>query len=281
MVARAWLAEQNWDFLEDGVLIIDEAQLSYWDHTLWDMELKPIKSSTPYMVILFASYGSASRDLLPGGTSFRVQEGQLVGLARGPNSSVGLLLTEQEMEGVVQKIFPDHRFDGSLIGYVYSLTSGHVGACYDTLLVIERHEVSPHQPTWNMDDNDFQSYRALKTKDRKYTHEDFILGFEMSTFLQQLSDRGVFSRGLPTRDDLKDPATAFATNLRSVLEAPLRFVLVTRAEDQHESKNPLRQCLEKGWLFSEGADEGKVKYRFASRLHELYTEWLLLRSEGA
>ncbi len=55
------------------------------------------------MVIVFASYGSASRNLLSVTTPFRVQEEQLVGLACGRSSSVGLLLTEEEAEGVVKK----------------------------------------------------------------------------------------------------------------------------------------------------------------------------------
>jgi hypothetical protein len=136
---RQWLASKGWKFR--GVLILDEAQLSYWDWALWDEGLKTIGSNTPYMVILFASYGSASRKLLPEST-FTVQEGQLVGLAGGPSSSVGLLLTREESEGVAKKKFPDHRFDESLLEYVYNLTSGHVGAYCDALEVVKEHGVS-------------------------------------------------------------------------------------------------------------------------------------------
>jgi len=137
-----WLRTQGWDFPIDGVLIIDEAQLSYWDHDLWLRGLKSITSSTPYMIILFASYGSAGRNLLSTSTPMRVLEEQLVGLARGPSSPVGLLLMEEEMEGVAKKRFPNHRFDKSLLDYVYNLTSGHVGACCDALEVVRKHDVS-------------------------------------------------------------------------------------------------------------------------------------------
>jgi hypothetical protein len=78
------------------------------------------------------------------------------------------------------------------------------------------------------------------------------------------------------RDDLGDPQKPFVTSLREVLNAPSRSVLLEKEEDQRNSKHPLRRCLEQGWLFSEPADGGKVKYRFASQLHELYTGWLLL-----
>ena len=137
-----WLLAQGWDSPDDGVLIIDEAQLSYWDHSLWLRGLKSITSSTPYMVILFASYGSASRNLLSASTPMRVQDEQHVGLARGLSSPVGLLLMEEEIEGVVKKRFPNHRFDKSLLDYVYNLTSGHVGAYCDTLEVVKKHDVS-------------------------------------------------------------------------------------------------------------------------------------------
>jgi hypothetical protein len=137
---RQWLANKGWEFQEGGVLILDEAQLSYWDSALWDEGLKTIGSNT-HMVILFASYGSASRKFLPKTTPFGVQKEQLVGLARGLSSSVGLLLTREESDGVVKKKFPDHRFDESLLQYVYDLTSGHVGAYCDALEVVKEHGV--------------------------------------------------------------------------------------------------------------------------------------------
>jgi hypothetical protein len=83
------------------------------------------------------------------------------------------------------------------------------------------------------------------------------------------------------RHDLKDPEKQFVTNLRDVLNAPSHSVLLEDNQDQRNSKHPLRLCLEQGWLFSELDDDGNVKYRFASQLHQLYTGWLLLRSEGS
>jgi hypothetical protein len=112
-----------------------------------------------------------------------------------------------------------------------------------------------------------QSYRG---NNRGYIHDDFTLNFEMSTFLKKLSDHGAFSRGL------EDPKKSFA---RNVLNAPSRSVLLEKEDDQRDSRHPLRRCLEQGWLFKELAGGGKVEYRFASQLHQLYTGWLLLRSE--
>jgi len=50
--------------------------------------------------------------------------------------------SEEEMEGVVKKRFPNHRFDRSLLDYVYNPTSGHVGACCDALKVVKKNNVS-------------------------------------------------------------------------------------------------------------------------------------------
>ncbi len=94
----------------------------------------------------------------------------------------------------------------------------------------------------------------------------------MEDFLQGLYDHGVFSRGLPTRGDLD--TNEYAKALLQVLEEPGQFVVVTEAQDR-DTSNPLRQCLERGWLFSERHGEEQIKYRFASSLHERYTEWLL------
>jgi len=95
----------------------------------------------------------------------------------------------------------------------------------------------------------------------------------MEDFLQGLYEHGVFSRGLPTRGDLLK--TNYAESLLQVLN-PERFVVVPH--DQHPS-DPLRQCLERGWLFSEHHAEEEIKYRFASQLHEVFATWLLLERE--
>ena len=144
---RTWLAggARKWEFQPGGVLILDEAQLSYWDKALWGEGLKTIGAASQHMVILFASYGSASQNLLLNkATPFIVKQQQLVGLVRGRNSSdlVGLLLTADEVAGVADKKFPDHQFDSTLLDLVYRMTSGHVGAYHDTLEVIKSHDVS-------------------------------------------------------------------------------------------------------------------------------------------
>jgi hypothetical protein len=99
----------------------------------------------------------------------------------------------------------------------------------------------------------------------------------VTDFLEGLYENGVFSRGLPTREDLN--TTEYAKSLLQVLEEPDHFMVVTEAQDRNTS-GPLRQCLERGWLYSECHGKGQIKYRFASSLHQQYVEWLLLEREA-
>ena len=101
--------------------------------------------------------------------------------------------------------------------------------------------------------------------------------FETEDFLQGLYEHSIFSRGLPTRGDL---STEYAKSLLKVLKAPERFVVAPAAQD-HDRADPLRQCLERGWLFSEHHAEDRIKYRFASQLHEVFAGWLLIERESS
>ncbi len=96
----------------------------------------------------------------------------------------------------------------------------------------------------------------------------------MADFLQGLYDHGVFRRGLPTLSDLD--IDEYAKSLLRLLKEPGRFVVVTEEQDR-DTSDPLRQCLERGWLFSECDEKEQIKYRFASSFHERYAEWLMLK----
>jgi len=142
-----------------------------------------------------------------------------------------------------------------------------VGAYCDALDVLKKHD----------------SYRNMP-KANKYTAQDFCFDFDTTKFFRGLYQHGVFSRGLPARSDLMN--NKYATSLLQVLNAPGQCVVVTEDQDRKKD-NPLRQCLERGWLFSERESdaeerdaEERIKYRFASKLHERYVDWLLRGRKG-
>src|ERR1700722_18408205 len=57
---RQWLAEV-WDAQDGSVLIVDEAQPSYWDNSFWGM-IKEIDKDSKFRIITFAPYGSTGVD---------------------------------------------------------------------------------------------------------------------------------------------------------------------------------------------------------------------------
>jgi hypothetical protein len=130
-----WLAtEKNWAFREGTILIVDEAQESYWDKGFWNI-VKSMNSTSKCRIITFASYGSTGPFLeadTPG-----ISPDHIVSLTPA-RTSVGLLLSKKEFDD-----FVSFRFIGeSLLDSIFDLTNGHVGACEDLLEWIQVHSVS-------------------------------------------------------------------------------------------------------------------------------------------
>ena len=156
---RSWLSKNDmprkeWkDWLKlklqpGTVLIVDEAQSSYWDKPFW-LELKDINPETSSRIITLASYGSAGHNIYDPMTPFHISPRQNIGLVpvdHGDEIAVGLLLTKAEFDAVVPKLFPNHQFDASFLDSVFDITRGHVGACESFLRVVSAHAVS--QSSW-------------------------------------------------------------------------------------------------------------------------------------
>jgi len=137
-----------YDFLwdaKDPQVILDEAQLTYWDTTFWNNFLKMIKPKSIHRVILFASYGSPSGRVSVEGTTMIIPGHQHVALRpidHGDGiASSGLFLTEEEFADMVQKGSPG-RFASNFLAFVLSVTAGHPGAVEDLLQIVLAHDVS-------------------------------------------------------------------------------------------------------------------------------------------
>jgi hypothetical protein len=144
---RKWLSERWTDEDDsDDVLIVDDAQSSYWDHSFWFYTLKLMMDRTRYRIITFASYGSntGSNPLAALATPFYAPPYQFIGLysIESAEDKIQLCLSKEEYNDFVYIVFPNSHFDSSLLNSIYDLTNGHVGACRDILDVITEHEVS-------------------------------------------------------------------------------------------------------------------------------------------
>jgi hypothetical protein len=136
---RNWLSAK-WTDEDDSVLIVDEAQASYWDRDFWLDTIKQMKRTTPYRIITFASYGSTGSNPALA-TPFFAQPSQIVGL-QSIDGKIQLLLSKEEFLDFVNTAFLSPRFDSALLDSFYDLMNGHVGACYDVLNVIYEDVVS-------------------------------------------------------------------------------------------------------------------------------------------
>jgi hypothetical protein len=127
-----------------NIIIIDEAQSTYWDFGFWNSFLKSLYITSPNRVILFASYGSPHRRMSVEGTPFQIPDEQRVSLRpvdhRDEIPPVGLFLMREEFNDMVKKSAT--RFKADFLDYVFHITAGHTGAVKDLLRVVEADGVS-------------------------------------------------------------------------------------------------------------------------------------------
>jgi hypothetical protein len=140
---RGWLRPM-WDFDEGSVLIVDEAQTSYWDYDFWS-HIKAMGPQSLYRIITFASYGSVGPNTFDPSAHYIVPI-QSLGLRpfdHGDGVAVGLLLTRSELDDFAQKRNRGHRFDTSFFDCIFDLSNGHIGACEELMRVVCVHSVCP------------------------------------------------------------------------------------------------------------------------------------------
>lgn len=136
-------------------LIIDEGQSSYWDQEFFVNFVKPLGPSWHPRVVIFVGYGSVTNQLEfergPSSTYFSttpiiIPHCQRITLRPSDDNVLGLLLGQQEFEEMFQKFHPPIQLNDELLGSIYQVTAGHVGAINDLFTLISRHEVRPYCP---------------------------------------------------------------------------------------------------------------------------------------
>jgi hypothetical protein len=131
-----------------NIIIIDEAQLTYWDIEFWINFLKPIAPSSSDRIILFASYGSPTGYVTEEGALAYIPDHRRVSLwpvdHKDGITPAGLFLTAEEFTDVVVKAYPTGPFEEDFLDYVLLFTAGHVGAVTDLLAAVRAHSVRLH-----------------------------------------------------------------------------------------------------------------------------------------
>ncbi len=139
----SWLGQRPIPTYPFGsVLILDEAQTTYWDKKFWNRFKNP--EIQDERVVTFASHGSSGYTGADSLTPMWIAPEQRVGLAPvdcGDGILVGLLFTREEFDDLVRVKFGDDRFCPSFLDCVFDMTKGHIGACLDIMQMIKAHPV--------------------------------------------------------------------------------------------------------------------------------------------
>jgi hypothetical protein len=134
-------------FANGNIILLDEAQGTYGDHTFWNHIVKSIHGALDYQIklCLFSSYGSPSDGLPynPTDHATPVQFGPSQCLPLTPSAelgspSIGLFYTKEEFDDVVTIICSGdlverYTIDRDARNYIFNLTSGHPGAVRSVL----------------------------------------------------------------------------------------------------------------------------------------------------
>jgi len=274
---RNYFKEQGWVEGDKTVFIFDEAQLTYWDGSLWRDFFKNLHGSKDTQAIVFTSYGSASTRFYVVGTPIDLNDMQRVTLKAIPHKdnlpSVGLCFTKDEMDELVSVLYTEgHYFHEWFFRTLLLVTGGHPGLLCDILRIIVADDVCP---TLDLDDQSnftFQSYRGLKSSGELYTWNTLLKMVEPRKLFTALSGASVFTRGLPRDADLQNVAIA------DIFSRVLRDGYVDSPDDTTGSYHDnLMVCFRNGWLHSDKKDHSgdTVIYFFASLLHRWFVEWKL------
>ncbi|CRG90461.1 hypothetical protein PISL3812_07505 [Talaromyces islandicus] len=260
--------DKGYDFVTDhtidalcGVIILDEAQMSYGDNGLW---LGIIKSQSGNRwgprIALFTSYGSPTtgpeENPLPGSPLAFLGSHQRISITPSNvrfSPKIALFFDREEYNDVVSRHCGDSasllKLDDKAHDYIYSLTSGHPGAVDGVLNMLEKLYHS----------NLKRDMKTLCEADIRKALDDKNQAF---AFLRQAP----VHRSFVTLEKLNPHA---ANTLRKVL---IEGSIPRDLEDEG-----VRICYERGWVHTEALDQdaAEIICVLPSNLHAKFVEYNL------
>ena len=124
------------------VVILDEAEATYWDKLSWNRFKNPELQTDRFVV--FASHDSSGYTGIDSYTPIWIAPTSRVGLSPldcRDEIFVGLLFTREEFNALILLKFPDHRFSDSFLDSIFDITNGHFGACEELMKMVTAHPV--------------------------------------------------------------------------------------------------------------------------------------------
>jgi len=137
----------SWVLTSNTVIIVDEAQATYSDDTLWNTIFKERQTPNVYkfQLCLFCSYGSPAAG--PDPTFFtpvKFSDEQRISLTpqnQQDSPPIGLFFDKEEFRDVISRLLTFHyeetfNFDEAALEYIFAVTNGHPGAVTSIVDVI-------------------------------------------------------------------------------------------------------------------------------------------------
>ncbi|PVF96833.1 hypothetical protein CPB86DRAFT_761475 [Serendipita vermifera] len=250
------------------VFIIDEAQRTYSDISVWEEVFQRILAGYHDLgarVILFTSHGPVDsritlREYHP---PFIVASFRRVSLWAEPpldisgnpvpKPPIGLFLSSLEVPCLISHILPSHRLDTSLYVWVFTVTAGHAGAIKDIVHFVSR----------------IKSYQ--ETEDGKmFTLQRFVETVPLEQLWNFLRTSDNFSRGVPSAKVLRH------CRIRNLLET-ICVEEEVLYKTYGKKLKPLEYSHKKGWLHSGYQKYVGQTFFFPTPLHHWFTAFHLSR----
>ncbi|BCR92831.1 ATP-binding protein [Aspergillus chevalieri] len=245
----------SWVLTSNTVIIVDEAQATYSDDTLWNTIFKERLTPNVYKfrLCLFCSYGSPAAG--PDPTFFtpvKFSDEQRISLTpqnQQDSPPIGLFYDKEEFRDVISRLLTFHyeetfNFDEGALEYIFAVTNGHPGAVTSIVDVI------------------YEAYRHdIKRGCISTLTEDHVIWFleDTATVFDKLRSKPV-NRSFP---DISRATNGISVILSKITEGSIPF-------DINDAS--IKFCYQKGWIHRVALDGGDVAV-LPSRLHEKYVEY--------
>lgn len=266
-------------WMNNIILIIDEAQRSYRHASFWNDLVKPLaqdKSSGPYIVLL-SSFGSPSQQFneYTGDTSAPpyLSQAQRVSMRPfgGCNAFISLYLLRHEFDDILHRVCtaetsPGFQLDASLQDNIFRLSSGHAG-CARALLEMIRSSNASLVPTARIYAIKANTYVILKhARPYRLNNESVpvsVLDAIMSNpnFYYSLRDTNGFGRAFPVERLMRQ---------RPELSVILQRAAVLGCVRGNIADIPgLNEVYKNGWLHAELSADGDTIYIAPTPIHSM------------
>ncbi|RPB20385.1 hypothetical protein L211DRAFT_522851 [Terfezia boudieri ATCC MYA-4762] len=256
------------------VLLLDEAQSSYWDDQFWSEFVKELAqgswAGTHAYLVLFSSYGSIS---LPDAVTppYLVRE-QTVSLRAeiGEELPVSLLLSREEFgDALERKARKKIKYTLEVEEALYNVTQGHAGALH-SLIEAFTSKTADQQTGQATMTTAISASTTITLDILTQFFSDFNTSFES---LAQTTWR----RGLPSCESLQRDSEATSVLELLVIERHLSTSAIPPAQAA-----TLERCHRAGWIHSVWLGDqrsGGTVYVLPSLLHHWYLSLLLFAPE--